>query len=115
MNSSTMLVCTGVLHNSFVFVMPKYRNVLFPMIKKGWVNSVNAENSALFWFLTSGFLMIIGGKLMKNQKRINKEAGWWMAGLGVVGGVALPVSGFWLVAAQGLYIVSKDADEKSKD
>lgn len=109
-NSGNILLATGILHNLIGFVMGW--TVLTDIVRSGFVNSVNTEidRNAIFWFLFSGFIMMVLGKLMQDWL----EADWllpkWLGIslllLSLMGCIMMPVSGFWLVVPQALLIIS---------
>lgn len=113
MKSGTMFFITGLIHNSIIFIIPQRRNVILSMIKNGWINSISNENSNIFWSLVAGILMMFSGRLMQYQNKIPNEIGYWLIIIGIIGGLAFPISGFWLVLIQGLYILSKNKNKKN--
>lgn len=109
-NSGYLLIGTGVIHNLIGFVMCK--DVLLRILNSGVVNSINTEmdRNAVFWFLFSGFMMMILGKLMQDyskhsQKPLPVSLGYYLLVLTVVGCVMMPVSGFWIVLPQAVLII----------
>jgi Na+/proline symporter len=72
-NSGYLLLATGVIHNLLGFIMGK--DVVVQILNSGVINSINTEmdRNAIFWFLFSGFMMMILGKLMQDYiKHLNK-------------------------------------------
>lgn len=98
------LMLTGWLHT--VVGLIEYRNELQLMVSNGlWNTVVDGEISAAFWFMMSGFLLILLGYiadwLMKKKEISPPPAfGWTLLVVCLVGAIAMPVSGFWLVLPQ---------------
>ena len=109
-NSGYLLIATGVIHNLLGFVMGK--DVLLQILNSGVINSINTEmdRNAIFWFLFSGFMMMILGKLMQDYiKHFNKalpvSLGHYLLALTIVGCIIMPISGFWIVLPQAVLII----------
>lgn len=111
-NSGNLLICTGVLHNVIGFVMGW--SVLTEIVKLGFINTINDEmdRNAIFWFLFSGFLMIILGKLMQAYVEVQWRLPIWLGVsllvLSLIGCVMMPISGFWLVVPQAILMIIPD-------
>lgn len=110
-NSGNLLIATGVIHNVIGFIMGK--EVLTQIVDSGFINSVNSEmdRNAVFWFLFSGFMMMILGKLMQDyvseyQKPLPVSLGYYLLIITVIGCVVMPVSGFWIVLPQAIIIIA---------
>lgn len=60
-HSGNLLIATGIFHNVIGVVMGW--PVLTEMVSSGFINSINdqMDRNAIFWFLFSGFMMIILG------------------------------------------------------
>jgi len=63
-----------------------------------------------FWFLVCGIIIIALGHLLhyyikKEQQPAPSLLGFWLLGLGVIGCIIIPVSGFWLFIPQALIIL----------
>ena len=109
-NTGNLLIATGILHNMVGFVMGW--SVLTDIARSGFINSINNEmdRNAIFWFLFTGFMIIMMGKLMQDYLK----AGWplpkWLGisllVLSVIGCIMMPLSGFWLVVPQALLIMN---------
>jgi hypothetical protein len=109
-NSGYLLIATGVIHNLVGFFIGK--DVLLEILTSGVINSINTEmdRNAIFWFLFSGFMMIILGKLMQDySKHFNKalpvSLGHYLLALTIVGCIMMPISGFWIVLPQAVLII----------
>ncbi|KAJ3051020.1 hypothetical protein HK097_008009 [Rhizophlyctis rosea] len=134
-NPGTAFISTGVGHCIVGLLVPKLRTPLLEIISAGVINSVvkvhpltgepTFDRSNSFWFQFGGVVMVAMGRLMqlylrdvngeedvvrgkevvKASECLPEEVGWWFLGIGVGGGLMLPVSGFWLLVPQGLYVV----------
>ena len=112
-NSGNLLLGTGVIHNLIGFVMGW--PVLVKIGQAGFVNSVNAEmdRNAIFWFLFSGFMMMMLGWFMQEYMQANKKSlpaalGIQLLILTIIGCIMMPISGFWLVLPQAVLIILAD-------
>jgi len=89
------------------------KDYLWEIIKGGFFNTVADDDFPLgvaFWFMVSGICFIILGHLLhyyikKEQQPAPRLLGYWLLGLGVIGCVIMPVSGFWLFIPQALIII----------
>ena len=88
------------------------KDVLAEIVRSGFVNTINNEmdRNAIFWFLFSGFMMMILGKLMQDfikesQKPLPVSLGYYLLAITVIGCLMMPVSGFWLVLPQAIVII----------
>lgn len=108
--SGIFLVMTGIIHSVVGFVIGK--EYLCGIIKEGFFNTVRDDDfsrGAVFWFMVCGIVFIILGHLLhdyikKEQQPAPNFLGYWLLGLGVIGGVIMPLSGFWLFIPQALLI-----------
>lgn len=108
--SGHFMIATGIIHNLLGFVMGW--DVLERIASDGFVNSVNdqMDRNAIFWFLFSGFMMMILGSLMNqklksDQQPLPTSQGYFLLALTVIGCVMMPISGFWIVIPQALIII----------
>jgi len=109
--SGIFLIATGILHSVVGIVMGK--DYLWDIIKKGLFNTVQDDDFAcglVFWFLVCGILLIILGHLLhyyikKEQQPAPNILGYWLLGLGIIGCIIMPVSGFWLFIPQAFIIL----------
>ncbi|HEY7885128.1 MAG TPA: DUF6463 family protein [Cellvibrionaceae bacterium] len=112
--SGWYLVATGVIHNTIGLVMGW--DILAGIHHDGWWHTVeNAEGidfarSAIVWFLVLGFFWMIMGHLMQawlklTAKPLPLAVGWGMVAVSVWVALVLPISGAWLVIAQGIIII----------
>lgn len=119
----TTLLVTSIVHNAFALIEPRLRRPLTTLLKNGLVNTLHdngpVENMTAFWFVAFGFMMGFAGRCMTwyedgGKRRLPKEAGWWMVGIGLVGGLMMPASGFWTVVPQGIWILIRARKDKIK-
>lgn len=77
-----------------VIVLAAFGAPFFAMLGEGWWNTVGAaaDRLAVFWSLYFGFALGLAA-LAVGRSRVGP---WALATLGVTGGLAIPVSGFWL-------------------
>ena len=74
----------------------------------GFVDSIDPypERQAAFWYLMTGVSLLALGELarwtVRETGRVPARLGGWLVGMGVIGIVFMPASGFWLVAALGV-------------
>jgi len=91
----------GVIHSVFGFVF--MRSTLAVLWSEGLFNTVNGQprREAAFWFLYTGFLLLILGALIDRLERsgfgIPPFLAWSFLVLTVIGGVVMPISGLWLL------------------
>ncbi len=103
--SGRFLIATGILHNIIGVWMG------FAILKQialgGFVNAIDPhfDRMAIFWFLFSGFAMMMWGQLLFAMTSIPRGFAWSLLVLCIVGAVMMPVSGFWLVIPQALYML----------
>lgn len=106
----------GILHS--VATVPAVAAALPFISKRGWLGGIAtalpppAEAmhalAALFSAIMGVLLLLMGCLLVRMQRAGVQVPRWFGATLvvtGLVGGVLLPPSGFWLVAAAGVFLV----------
>jgi hypothetical protein len=105
-----LLIGIGTLH-TLVGVLSCHRDI-FAIARAGFVNAVEPEQHriAVFWFLMSGFsLLILGHMCMWLERKLRRPVpafvGWELLLLSAAGAVLLPISGFWLVLAVAVYVI----------
>ncbi|MCA0756978.1 hypothetical protein KP806_18110 [Paenibacillus sp. N4] len=109
-HSGWMLEWTSYIHIAIgilVFWQP-----LADIFKNGGWNAVafHYDRAAVFWFIFFGILMWVLGRLMRwliadKKLVLPKALGWHLTIVATAGAFCLPVSGFWLVILQGIYLI----------
>ena len=103
--SAYLLIATGIIHN--LVGLGVGFQVLAEMLQEGLFNTVHLQfdREAIFWFLFSGFAMMLWGVLLLSMERIPALFSWSLLGLSVLGAFIMPASGFWLVIPQAIYLL----------
>ena len=108
--SGLFLIITSILHNLVGFIMGW--EVLKDIASEGFYNTVSGrhDRNAIFWFIFSGFTMMIIGKMMHDYIKTNNKPlpyylGIYLLILSITGCIIMPISGFWLVLPQALIII----------
>ncbi|AHH97757.1 DUF6463 family protein [Kutzneria albida] len=102
----SLLTATGVLH--LLYGAATLAPVIGDILGAGLVNAVGGhlDRQAAFWFLVAAPNLSALGELARWAVRrtgtLPARLGGWLLGIGVVGVVLLPVSGFWLVLIIGV-------------
>lgn len=110
--SAYLLIATGILHNligvGFGF------QVLTDMLREGLFNTTQMrfDREAIFWFLFSGFAMMLWGALLTKLERIPVIFSSNLLALSLLGVFIMPASGFWLVIPQALYMLWQERSGK---
>lgn len=104
------VIATGALHNALGAWL--YRRPLAAIARDRGFNAVSAarlpaeerdRREAAFWFLISGTAFaVIGAALRNTDDDAVAALGPAIAAIGAVGAAAMPVSGFWLLIAEGV-------------
>ena len=107
------VIATGVLHNLLGGYL--YRRQLAGMARDGLFNSASdavlgtvdgERRHTAFWFLMAGLAFItIGASIRRGAatgERIAPRLGPGMTVMGALGAASMPVSGFWLLLAEGV-------------
>ena len=117
-NSGNLLLGIGVIHNLVGFAMGW--PVLVQIVQSGFVNSINSEmdRNAIFWFLFSGFMMMMLGLLMQNyikatNRNLPSTLGYQLLALAIIGCTMMPASGIWLALPTAIIIIVADKKETS--
>lgn len=85
-----------------------FREPLAAMAREGLVNTIGAfgdfDREAAFWFLVFSAMLLLWGQLaahavQRGDARALALVGWNMLGVGAVGCLVMPISGFWSVVA----------------
>ncbi len=103
--SGYLLIGTGVIHNLVGLILGY--SVLVTIGKAGIVNSVDGhfDRMAVFWFLFSGFGIMMCGDLLMRMKTTPPTFAWSLLTLSLLGVVMIPISGFWIVIPQAVYML----------
>ena len=107
------LVGVGVIHSFFGFVF--MRSTLAILWREGLLNTVNGQprREAVFWFLLTGFLLLILGGLIDHLERgglaFPTFLPWSFAVLLGIGILVMPISGIWLLLPPvvGMFVRSR--------
>lgn len=110
---------TGVAHLSLG--VAEYRQTLAAIAREGGVGVVQGDQDRelAVWFLTSGAGFLLSGSLARWAQRrtgtLPAAYGYGLLALGLAGGLLLPPSGFWVVAANGLLAVAASRGREMRD
>jgi hypothetical protein len=115
--TANLLIGTGLVHCGFGLMAPELRVPLFRSIRdlSVVVSDVNEHyaRECCFWFQFAGVMMMVQGYYIRSSsKEPPKWFGWALSAIGIVGATLMPLSGFWLLLAQGIRILS--IEEKAK-
>ncbi|HVI47958.1 MAG TPA: DUF6463 family protein [Chitinophaga sp.] len=95
------VIIIGIIHNVVGIFL--FRKVLQAIFSEGLLNSIHGEwdREAAFWFIISGFMMMIVGGLIQRAEREQRALpdflGWGMLAMVIVAVCIMPVSGWWLL------------------
>ncbi len=109
----------GVIHSLFGFLF--MRSTLGVLWSEGMLNTVNGQppREAVFWFLYTGFLLLMLGVLIDQVERRSLAIPWFVpwgfAVLTVVGIVVMPISGIWLLVPPAAGMLLRRAQFRSVD
>lgn len=104
-----LLIGTGVLHTVLGLIV--FQQPVRAMLQAGVINSIdtNYDRGMAFWFILFGVLAIVLGQMtlwaIRQFGVLPASLGWGLLGIAVVGGIVLPVSGFWLVFPQAVLLI----------
>lgn len=104
--SGILLIVTGCLH-TLIGLIDGYP-LLGDMLQEGVVGTATAsvERQMLFWFLVTGFVIILTGVLALGYTvALPASFGWGLLLLSVVGALVLGPSGFLLIIPQAVYML----------
>lgn len=107
-----LLIGTGIIHCGFGLSVPELRAPFLRSIRDVAVAVPDINDhyarECSFWFQFAGVMLIIQGCYMRSMNK-DKEApkwfGWTLTAMGIVGATLMPISGFWLILAQGIRII----------
>ena len=98
--AGSWVVTIGALHTLVMFVLAG--DYLMGMITDGWVAAIEPDpmRMAAFWSLFFGFVLIGYGFALREleaaQGGPSRLHPWALGAIAIVGGLAIPASGFWL-------------------
>lgn len=86
-----------------------HRDALADVVRRGVLGSVpdRGDRATAFWFMAAAPALWLGGRLLRSAESsgdldAQAAAGRVLIATGVVGSAAMPVSGFWALAAIGI-------------
>jgi Family of unknown function (DUF6463) len=105
------VIATGIGHNLLGGYL--YRKQLAGMVKDGVINSASdarlgtvdgERRQTALWFFVGGIAMITMGASIRrtHTDSVAPALGPGLAAIGAVGAATMPMSGFWLVLAEGV-------------
>lgn len=101
-----LLVATGIVHVALGLGL--WARPIADTVRDGVVNAVDPipERQAWFWYTLTGWGLIVLGQVAGASERREgappRALGWHLLGMGAVGVLLMPVSGFWIVLPQGV-------------
>jgi uncharacterized membrane protein YjfL (UPF0719 family) len=104
-----VMIAIGIIHTvTGLFI---FKSVLLQLLSEGLVNTVNGEwdREAAFWFLFSGFMMMLVGGLVHRAEQEYRSLpsffSWGLLGMVVLALCIMPASGWWvfLIPLAGLF------------
>ncbi len=105
-----ILMAIGTIHVAFFLWLG--RGPLLAVAQDGFVKALYPHHDRLeiFWSLCFGVMAVFLGQLISwtEARRMRTPAwlGWELLGLGVIGAVLMPVSGWWVIILIGVLIVA---------
>jgi len=99
----------GIIHILYVFAT--MRRPLAAIACDGVFNAVepHIDREASFWSFWFGVLLATVGRLIQviasRGEHVPMMAGWVLLGLGVFGGILMPIGPFWIAIPLGLLIL----------
>lgn len=111
-HSGWMLEWTAYIHTAIGLLL--FWKPVSELVLAGVWNGIGSaiDRSNAFWFLFFGVLMWVIARMLRwltNEQGIPipRFVGWQMLVLSVIGGICMPVSGFWLVILQAVYMLRR--------
>jgi hypothetical protein len=106
----TLLWWVGVLHQTVGLALGW--DVVVAVLRDGYVGAIEPDNERMvvFWFFVAGWLMMFCGRALRaieRERALPAEFGWRLVAFGVLGGLAIPASGFWLAVPLGLVALAR--------
>ncbi|MEO1147341.1 MAG: DUF6463 family protein [Cyanobacteria bacterium J06638_22] len=112
------LFAIGVIHTLFgIIVMHETLSIL---VGEGLFNTVNGQpgREAVFWFLFTGFLLLIVGALInwieQHHATLPTFLRWSFLALTLLGIIVIPISGVWLIipCVVGIFVRASKPEEQ---
>ena len=102
------IIIIGILHSILGFV--KFSNSFSEIIYNGFFNTVSgAEKGWALWFTITGIVFILLGIAIsfieKNGLKPPSGIGYILSATAILGGVMLPLSGFWALLFPSVLIL----------
>uniref|UniRef100_A0A7S2RC84 Uncharacterized protein n=1 Tax=Eucampia antarctica TaxID=49252 RepID=A0A7S2RC84_9STRA len=123
LTSGNLLISTGILHSGVGLLIPELRDPLLRIATERTTQIADVNDrygrECSIWFQVAGIMMISQGYLLRNycqatRKKVPQWFGWYLTGMGTVGVIVMPASGFWLILGQGLFILYQGDDTNDK-
>ncbi len=93
-----------------------YREALVDIARSNLVSSVPdwGDKATAFWFMAASPMLWLSGRLLRSAEsagdlNAQRAAGSVLTAAGVIGSAAMPRSGFWGVAAVGLFALRRSS------
>lgn len=106
-----LLMLTAAIHVALGVLL--FYAPLLDIIQSGVFNSITPhyDRGMVVWFLLFGAVLFLLGQsaqwIIRSGMALPESVGWGLLLIAVLGGVLLPVSGFWLVLPQALFIINQ--------
>ena len=103
------IIAIGLLHS--VFGLVGFSTIWAVLINEGIFNTVDGQpaREAAFWFLFSGFFMLLLGALVdwyeSKEIALPPFFGWGLLTIALIGVVVMPISGFWLILIPAIGVI----------
>ena len=124
--AGNLLIGTGAIHSAVGLMIPELQAPLVRILLERTTQVVDINDTyqreCSFWFQFGGLTMgLMGGLLrqycLETQKPPPEWFGWSLISVAGFGVVVMPLSGFWLVLGQGIYMIwsnkKKNVDKKT--
>ena len=100
----TLLKATGIGHAVVGLIL--FYDPLAAILRDGFFNAVypHFDREAAFWFMLFSPICFALGQVVdraveRRDRRVLTLVGWYLLGMGIVGVLVLPISGFWILIA----------------
>lgn len=108
--SPLMMELTAYIHSALGLILAW--GTIRTIGSEGFVNTIAGQHDreAAFWFLFAGAMMWLLARFMRwtvvqQRQPLPASLGWHLITISAVGAIMMPISGFWLVLAQGIIMV----------